>query len=644
VSNSPGSGDPSALRSVHHDGSPRYVHPQADARYDRLRIGDEVTLRLRTSPDAPIERVLLRTTPDGEQVFTEMSAASGADQGRSGTCRWWEVTIRLTQPRVGYRFLLLTTGGIRWLDGAGVQEATPLDVADFRLLAGYEAPDWLADAVIYEIFPDRFAASAAPGALAETDALVERARSRGLPASRRAWGEPPGDGRRALFEFYGGDLAGIESRLDYLGSVGVNAIYLTPIFESLSNHGYDCIDHAHVAAHLGGNAALASLRTATRERGMRLILDIAPNHVGLAHPWFTAAQADPEAPSAEFFSFIEHPDDYETWLGRKSLVKLNYESKALRRAMYEDPDAIMRRWLREPYSIDGWRIDVANMLGRLGPAQIGSEVARGIRKAVREENPNAYLVGENWFDATSQLMGDEWDAAMDYAGFTTPLLQWLAGVTLESPLPIHPLSAGPISTEAFAETLAGFRAAVPWIVARQQMLLLGSHDTARIKTALGGNTALLRAAFGLLMTYPGVPCVYYGDEIGLAAEGSLAARGTFPWNGGWDQDLLAFVRTLISARRRLPALTEGGFQLLEVGRDWIAYVRDTDDEVVVVLACRGPNGRPAGPLDLADAGIPDGLELRELTSGRGVSVEGRVLALPSMPPGISVWHGRTGGL
>ena len=404
------------LHSVHHDGSERYVLPLGGARHDRLRIGNEVKLRLRMAVDAPVERVLLRTAPDGEQLFTEMSVEP-AGEPEQESCRWWQATIRLNQPVVGYRFLLLAGDGLRWLNGAGVQESTPLDVADFRLLAGYDAPDWLESSVIYQIFPDRFAASAAGqeegssgGAM---DAQVARARSLGLPASRRAWDESPSRGREALFEFYGGDLPGIEQRLDHLESLGVNAIYLTPIFESLSNHGYDCVDHEHVAAHFGGNAALASLREATRKRGIRLILDIAPNHVGVAHPWFAAAQADPASPTAGFFSFIEHPDEYETWLGRRSLVKLNYESAALRRAMYEAPDAIMRRWLREPYSIDGWRIDVANMLGRLGPSQIGPDVARAMRQSVREENPNAYLVGENWFDATAQLMGDQWDAAMD---------------------------------------------------------------------------------------------------------------------------------------------------------------------------------------------------------------------------------------
>lgn len=619
--------------AVHHDGSERYVRPVEPGQVGRLRLGDDVELRLRSAPDNSIERVLLRTNPDGEQVFTEMAEVPGEGDG---TCRWWECRVALTEPVVGYRFAILTTDGLRWFNGTGLHEANPLDVADFRLVAGYEAPDWLDDLVIYQIFPDRFATSGR----APVEAHLRRVREFGLPASARDWDETPRHGREGLFEFYGGDLAGMEAKLDHLVSLGVNAIYMTPIFESLSNHGYDSIDYEHVAERFGGDAALASLRRATRDRGIRLILDIAPNHLGAGHPWFRAAQADATAPTAEYFSFIEHPHEYESWLGRKSLVKLDYRSDALREAMYAGPNGIMRRWLREPYAIDGWRVDVANMLGRLGETQLGGEVARGIRAAVREENPQAFLIGENWFDATEQLTGDQYDAAMNYAGFTTPLLAWLAGVELESAFPIAPARAPRISTAAFAETLANFRAAVPWAIARQQMLLLGSHDTGRIKTVLGGEPSLLRLAFGMLMTYPGVPCVFYGDEIGLEGEGSLETRRTMPWNAeAWDREFLGFVRSLVSLRRSLPALARGGLQMLEVSGNSIVYLRETNRDVAIVLANRGPASRPAGLLDVSGAALRPGLELRDMIGGGTAIVANCAVGLPELPPGISIWYG-----
>ena len=171
-----------------------------------------------------------------------------------------------------------------------------------------------------------------------------------------------------------------------------------------------------------------SLRRATLARDIRVILDIAPNHTGAEHPWFVAAQADPSAPTAGFYTFRSRPDDYESWLGVKSLPKLDYRDAGLREAMYAGQGAILRRWLEPPFSADGWRIDVANMLGRQGPVQLGPEVARGMRAAVKDANPDAYLMGEHFYDATDALNGDQWDGVMNYAGFTNPVLEWLSVV------------------------------------------------------------------------------------------------------------------------------------------------------------------------------------------------------------------------
>jgi alpha-glucosidase len=624
---------------AHHDGSGRYVRPMGSVGTSGLRIGDGVAVRLRTSAGSAVERVLVRTVPDGEQAFTEMHRV-----GEGAAWIWWEAPLELREPVVGYRFLIVTPAGIRWLNGTGLHDATPVDAFDFRLLAGYEAPGWLEGAIVYQIFPDRFAPGGREASRATIRSQVERVQALGLPGAARAWDEPASHGREALFEFYGGDLDGIVSKLDHLQALGVTAIYLNPIFDSVSNHGYDCVDYDHVAERLGGDAALARLRAATAERGMRLILDIAPNHLGARHPWFLAAQADATAPTAEYFAFLDHPHEYESWLGHRSLVKLDYRSAALKEAMYAGPDGAVRRWLRDPYAIDGWRIDVANMLGRLGPSQLNGDVARGIRAAAREENPEAVLIGENWFDATAQLMGDQWDAAMNYAGFTTPLLDWLAGVKLEGFGSAGTITAGRTSTTALADTLAQFRAAVPWTMARQQLLLVGSHDTARIATVLGGNSGLLRLAFGMLLTYPGVPCVFYGDEIGLEGGDSLSARRTMPWAGeGWDWQLLAFVRLMAGHRRRLPALVSGGFQVLGVEEDCLAYARETEEDVAVVLANRGPGVRPAGQLDLAHADISDEVEMIDLVSGAMAQVQQGRLRVPEMPPGIAVWYGHRGG-
>jgi alpha-glucosidase len=199
---------------------------------------------------------------------------------------------------------------------------------------------------------------------------------------------------------------------------------------------------------------------ALTRRGMHYILDIVPNHCGVLHPWFTAAQADPDAPTADFFTFNRRPDDYATWLGVKTLPKLNYRSEKLRQVMYAAPDSIFRHWLQPPYSADGWRIDVANMLARQGRDQLAVDVGRGIRQAVKEENPQAYLMGENFFDGSPQLQGDMLDAVMNYAGFSMPVWYWLGGFTafykggtLTSPKPW--------TAETLAASWQAYRASIP---------------------------------------------------------------------------------------------------------------------------------------------------------------------------------------
>lgn len=621
-------GPPSDLASVHHDGSERYVVPTSEARPDRLRIGDEVRLRVRTGPDAPIERIFLRTTPDGEQAFDELH-----ERGPGPACRWWEVTVRLGMPTTGYRFLVVTPSGHWWLNGSGLHRALPTDREDFRLVAGFDPPAWLADRVFYQIFPDRFA-NADPSNDVQTGAWTYR----GHPARRAAWNDPPSMDGSALVEFYGGDLAGVESRLDHLVDLGVNAVYLNPVFATRSNHGYDTIDYGRVAEHMGGDAALASLRRATSERDIRLILDIAPNHTGAEHPWFIAAQRDPGAATAGYFVFRRRPDDYESWLGFGSLPKLDYRDAGLRAAMYAGPEAVLRRWLRPPWSIDGWRIDVANMLGRLGPDQLGSEVARGMRAAVKEEDADAYLMGEHSYDATEHLAGDQWDGVMNYAGFATPVLEWLNGVVYESHGRGVVVRTARSSTDDLVETLDAFRCAVPWAVARCQYNLLASHDTARVRSAVGGDRGRSRAAVGLLLTYVGVPSILYGDEVGLDGDHSLSTRRTMPWDAAsWDLDQLDFVRTLVHQRARSRALQVGGFQVLERAEDSLAFLRDTDDEQVIVVAARGPEPRPAGPLPVAHGAVADGTTFVELLSGGRATVSSGYLPIGSTPPGIAIW-------
>ncbi len=609
--------------SVHHDGSGRYVRTASPSPNSSDSV---LEIRLRHSHKAPILRGFLRFTPDGEQRFLEMRREPDGPG-----CIWWSCLLPAIMPSLTYRFLLLTNEGAWWYNTRGLQQATPTDEADFRIVHNADAPAWIADTVFYQIAPDRFH-NGDPSISVRTGEYAYR----GRPTTQRAWGENPATAwDRAHVEFFGGDLIGIGQKIPYLLDLGVNALYLLPIFTAPSIHKYDVTDYEHVDPHLGGNQALTRLRQATAEHGLRLVLDIVPNHCGWDHPWFLAASADVSAPTVEFFSFTKHPDEYASWMGHRSLPRLNYASSRLREYMITGPEAIFKRWLRAPFSIDGWRVDVANMLGRQGPDDSNMELARAIRQAVKSENPEAYLLAEHFFDASAALQGDGWDATMNYAGFAFPLWSWLTSHGFRQHWePFEIQTGAPLSTSSLLESWAAFRSTVPWSVVMQQFNILGSHDTPRLLTTLNGNLAMQRVAVGLLMTYPGVPCLLYGDEIGMEGRDTQVLK-CMPWDSrAWKEDVRSFYQQLIPLRRTSPALSEGGFQVLDQGRDWFAYLRDAASEMMVVVANRG--GTPPGRVSVEAGGIPEGMMFRDVFSGRELKVTGGHLIVSDPGPGLSI--------
>ncbi len=615
---------PDWAASIHHDGSELYV----SERFPRL--GQTVRVRLRAGHQAPIQQVFLRTFPDGEQAITPMSPGE-----ITPVCQWWEIELSINQPQLHYRFLILSDSGLWAYSAAGLTAHIPTDHSDFRILADYHAPEWLETAVFYQIFPDRYA-----NGDAATNPQPDEFNFQGFGPLTLPWEQPPPPEHPFPLVFYGGDLPGITQRLDYLQHLGINALYLNPIFSAHSNHKYDVINYEQVDPHFGGNEGLIELRQGLSERGMRYILDIVPNHCGYWHTWFQKARADQTAAEAEFFTFQNHPDEYETWLGVWILPKLNYRSSELRQRIYAAEDSVFKRWLRPPFAIDGWRIDVANMLGRQGEIQIGAEITREIRAAVKSVEPDAYLMGENFFDASAQLQGEQLDGVMNYTGFAQPLWYWLNKYREWSHnQKKHVESNAPWPTQALIETWQSRRSVIPWVIACQQYNLLNSHDTPRIRTIVGENDALHRLAVILLFTFPGVPGIYYGNEIGLVNDEALEGRGCMIWNERrWNHDLLNFYRRLIALRKESSILQRGGFQILAVETDTFAYQREGKDGRILVIAHRSEKPRPERPLPVAHGGIPDGTRFVEFFSGQELFITQGALPLPAHLQGATLWE------
>jgi alpha-glucosidase len=592
----------SLLSEPHHDGSDEYVLERPD------ELGGDAVVRLR-APRGSADDVILRYVRDGEPrwVRAQVDRETEAET-------WWKASFPVANPSTPYRWVLVgAEGGWTWLNGNGRRAHESPDGDDFVLSLG-DGPAWHLSSVVYEIFPDRFASSGL--GVEPPDWAVPR-----------AWNDlPTGRGPNTPREWFGGDLRGIEQRLDYIEQLGVNALYLTPIFPASSTHRYDASSFDRVDPLLGGDEALRSLLAAAHARGLRVVSDLTTNHTGNAHEWFVDALADPKAPERELYYFDPSlPAGYESWLGIPSLPKLDWRSVELRRRMV----GVTRHWLE--VGLDGWRIDVANMTGRYRGIELTREVAQLIRGALTED---ALLVAEHGYDFRRDLDGTGWHGAMNYAGFLRPVWSWLLGESPPAELLRSfwgiPAGVPRVGGGATVGAMRAFRAGLPWQSALHSWTLLDSHDTARFRTVSGSREQQL-VGVGLQMTSPGVPMVFAGDELGLEGEWGEDARRTMPWDAPktWDQPLLEEFRRLIALRRSSDALARGGIRYAHVGDDAIAFLRESPGERLLVLAARAPHE----PIRLA----LDAREFEPLLGGGAATVDG-VAELPGDGPAFHVWR------
>ncbi|GBF07769.1 alpha amylase [Deinococcus aerius] len=413
-------------------------------------------------------------------------------------------------------------------------------------------PEWVKDAVFYQIFPDRFARSG---------------RVTGL--NLQPWGSPP-----QVHGYMGGDLWGVTEKLDHIAALGVSAIYFCPVFQSASNHRYHTHDYYRVDPMLGGNEALRALIDAAHERGIRIVLDGVFNHASRGFFQFNDLLEQGEASAYRDWFHVSGwplhayddagPANYHAWWGIRALPKFNTSTPAVREFLWD----VGEYWMR--FGIDGWRLDVPNEID-------DDEFWREFRRRVKAVNPEAYIVGELWGDAHRWLQGDQFDAVMNYH-FTRPCLAFFGARTLQQAANeysglghIEPMDAATFARRMEEVT----RLYHPEIV-RAQLNLLDSHDTARFLTAAGGDATAFRLASVFQMTYVGAPCIYYGDEVGLPGGHDPDCRRAFPWQdeASWDCETLGLLQRLTKARHATPALRRGEFHITHAGGDELVYVRE----------------------------------------------------------------------
>lgn len=511
---------------------------------------------------------------DGEPRIFELKKGKSDDFES-----WYQVTVKVLNLQNYYRFVFIGNGKYEWLNARGLFDHDVHSNNDFQLVATAANPKWIDSAVFYQIFPDRFAKSG------KIDITPDW-------AYPREWNLlPRGRSKFTGQELYGGDLYGVQQHLDHITDLGVNGIYFTPIFPSRSNHRYDATSFDHVDPILGGDKAFQSLIKVAKKKGIRILGDLTSNHCGVGHTWLAKAKKDKNSKERTYFFWDKSIKwGYVGWYGLESLPKLNYASKALRKTVYESPNSIVKKWISPKFGMAGWRIDVGNMTGVQGAENHHVEVMQGIRKAMNEVNPDTWLVAENGDFLASDLDGLGWHGAMNYQGFMRPFWNWInRNPEITGGFQGLPFAMPKINGKQLVESIQEFNASIPWRSLTASMMLLDSHDTARFRTVVLGDRKAHASAMTMMLTYPGVPSIFAGDEIGLEGSWGEDARRTINWDdrSGWDFEFMDEVKRLVTLRRTQDALISGGLRWVKAEDDYVLYLRESKKQSILVLVSRG---------------------------------------------------------
>ena len=534
---------------------------------------------------------------------------------------------------VWYHFRVLGADGGEWRFGKnGVKSWEELATWQLTVYeGGRHTPEWFGRGVSYQIFPDRFRR----GARRDVAGLV------GERTLHESWDEmieylPNARGEITCSDFFGGDLAGITEKLEYLRSLGVTTLYLNPIFEAASNHRYDTADYRRVDPLLGTEEDFRTLCETAKRHGIRVILDGVFNHTGSNSVYFNAkgfyptlgAAQSEDSPYASWYHFSKFPDEYDAWWGFKTLPAVEESDPDYINFIIEGEDSVVRHWLRAGAS--GWRLDVADELP-------GAFIER-IRRVMEEESPDAYLIGEVWEDGSNKiaystrrkyLLGRQTHALMNY-----PFRDALLGYLLQG------------NAAIFRDAMETIRENYPPDAFYGAMNFLSTHDTPRLLTVLGytgpwpqtreersrmllnaseyhRGMRRLRLAALVMYAFPGSPTVYYGDEAGMQGFEDPFNRATYPW-GREDHELISYFTRLGALRGARRSLQSGTIEYLRAEGPLLAFRRASDGEASVVVCNAGEE--PAGV-----ALSWEGAEALDALTGRRFDVREGVLRLTLRP-------------
>ncbi|WP_346681892.1 4-alpha-glucanotransferase [Megasphaera stantonii] len=548
-------------------------------------------------------RSVFGAVPSGSQVVLRLRADKNIEENWQASVRLWQSNAgetivpmtwegeafkaTLTMPDKGcllwYYFIVSYDGKTVYYGNnheqlGGKGRITAQEPPSYQITVydkAVKTPDWFKNAIVYQIFPDRFRRGKDTTAvLTGKKGAVIHSDWDDIPA----YWKNPDTGEIAFYDFYGGNLAGIREKFSYLKELGITAVYLNPIFESCTNHRYSTADYHRVDPFLGTNEEFAAFCRAAKEEGLAVILDGVFSHTGADSIYFNrfghydsvGAYQSKESPYYSWYRFKEYPNDYESWWGVMDLPNVEETEPSYMDFIIHNDDSVLRYWMRQ--GISGWRLDVVDEL----PAAF----LRDFYKTLKEENPDAVLIGEVWEDASNKisygeqreyLCGYELDSAMNYA-LRTIAVDFIMG-----------RKEGRRMLAEMTHLIENY----PPEHFYAMLNLIGSHDIERILTVLAkdADTNTLSAEdiakkrlhllLAWQMTMPGAPCIYYGDEAGVTGGKDPDNRRTYPW-GHEDEEILSWTKELTGLRRRSDALRTGRFIPLYADGDVFAYARSIE--------------------------------------------------------------------
>lgn len=570
------------LESVYSDGSELFVQPALPKK------GEEITISIRFFVDAPVQAVMLRTRINGGEERIHMECG----EEKNGFV-YYSAKVRCKEDSLHYHFFIVANEMIYYYNQAGILEYMPDETYDFRIVYDYRQPAWVKNAVFYQIFPERFC-----NGNPENDVKDGEYQFDGYDTIQvKDWNTVPLSYDKVhCLDFYGGDLEGIKAKIPYLKELGVTALYLNPIFYAATIHKYDCLDYFTVDPHFGGDKALEELVEELHKNDMRIILDVSINHTGSAHKWFNkdgeffdksvGAYNNPNAIEREYYFFGEN-NTYKAWFDVDTLPTLNYTSEALKEMLYKGEDSLVKKWLKPPFNIDGWRFDVADVMARNDEVQLHHEVWPELVESIKSTKEDAYVVAEEWGECGEFLQGKEWDTPMNYFGCARPVREFVGewDLFLAREEVIHHTKPNQ-SAKALANRIRQHLFKIPFQLQQVQFNLLDSHDASRLHNNPNISWEEVKIANVLLFTLPGTASIYYGDEAGIDGrlEDTEGCRYPMPWDKDVKKDApYQCYYTLAHMKWENEAFCGGGFRIIWEEGKIFAFARFTEKQLFYIV-------------------------------------------------------------